>query len=318
MENDRITGPKVPSATKRPKGRTLAEFGELLPAETIVLNACAQGEQATIGSEPAERPTDQNVVRSDFIRFLALGGDECAPVHQHGVHILGAWIEGDLDLRACHVDAPLDLIKCKIVGKLILLDADLIILNLANSTVNGIDGDRVRCRGNINLGHGFHATAPVRLLDARIDGSFQCAGGRFENPDGVALMCDGAKFGGIFLSRCHARGKVSMMVIKNNGNFICEEGRFENLGGDAFVCERSHIAGSVFLRNRFHATGAVRLLGTNIQGNLECDNSVFENKDGKSLDCSGTTIHGNVFLRNGFLEVKEKPKEPQCNFLLRS
>ena len=75
------------SEVKRPKGRTLAEFEPLLPAEMKLLDACASGELALVGDKRPEKRTDENHIRPEFLRFLAFGDDERAPVHEHGVHV---------------------------------------------------------------------------------------------------------------------------------------------------------------------------------------------------------------------------------------
>lgn len=95
--------PPQPSDSRRPKGRTLAEFldkdGRLSIAEKKLLEACAIGEPAQIGQGVPGSRASENVVRSGFLRFLCLGGDESAPVHEHGVLVKGAWVEGEIDLH---------------------------------------------------------------------------------------------------------------------------------------------------------------------------------------------------------------------------
>jgi len=66
--------------------------------EQNLLEACYSGEPATISATRPAEATRQNIIRADFIRFLALGGDDQNPVHKHGVQMMGAWIEEQLDL----------------------------------------------------------------------------------------------------------------------------------------------------------------------------------------------------------------------------
>jgi hypothetical protein len=290
-------------APKRAKGRTFAEFEPLTPAETQVLQACARGERAKIQEERPHERTDHNTIRNDFVRFLCFGGDDHAPVHEHGVDIWGAWIEGDIDLRWSHVEVPLGLIRCTITGKLSLIDSEIVGLNLDSSAVNGIDADRLHCRGSIFLRNEFHSTGSVRFAGAQIGSYLDCTGGLFESVGNSVLVCDGAGFGGS-LRLCegfHARGEVSLSRTRISGNLICERGHFENFGKDALVCERSEISGSAFLRYGFHADGAVLIRGASITGNLECDEATIHNSGGSSLDVSGSKIGGNVFLRDGFV-----------------
>ena len=41
--------------------------------------------------------------------------------------------------------------------------------------------------GSVLLRNGFRAEGEVTLLNAVIDGSLECSGGRFSNPDGFAI-----------------------------------------------------------------------------------------------------------------------------------
>src|SRR5882757_5902619 len=122
-------------STRRPKGRTLAEFlkeGPLSEAEQKLLEACATGATASIADKRPDQGTEANCIRGDFVRFLALGGDDGAPVHEHGVRLNGAWIDGDVDLENCKLETELTLSSCTITGELVLRDASIFGLNLAD------------------------------------------------------------------------------------------------------------------------------------------------------------------------------------------
>lgn len=300
------------SRAKRPKGRTLAEFGPLLPAEKKLLDACASGKLASVDDKRPEKRTDENRVRPEFLRFLALGGDEHVPVHEQGVYIRGAWIDGHLDLEGCRIPTHLNLWSCNIASNLTLRDSDLLGLSLQNSKVPKIYGDGLHCRGDVFLHDGFHATGEVRLLGAHIGGSLFCTGGRFENTNGDALSCDQAEIGGsVFLDaetgkdKFHATGTVRLLGAHIGGDLNCSGGRFENANGRALTCDRAEIGGGVFLNTKaggekFHATGEVRLPGAHIGGNLNADGGQLENKNGMALHCRSAEIKGNLFLRYGF------------------
>lgn len=92
---------------KLPKGRTLLEFLPLQPGETELLQACEEGEVAELADKRPTERTAANAVRASFIRFLALGGDDKAPIHEHGVRLAGAWIEGALDLEGAFTPSGL-------------------------------------------------------------------------------------------------------------------------------------------------------------------------------------------------------------------
>jgi hypothetical protein len=76
----------------------------LYPAEERLLAKVREGEICEIDAARPEAASPDNKVRAEFVRFLALGGDGGAPVHEHRVQLQGAFIEGDLDLEGCEGD----------------------------------------------------------------------------------------------------------------------------------------------------------------------------------------------------------------------
>src|SRR3546814_2310360 len=76
---------------KRVFGRSLSDFGTLWPAEDALLECSRIGAPTVISETRPEAETKTNRVRAAFVRFLALGGDEQAPVHENGVELQGAW-----------------------------------------------------------------------------------------------------------------------------------------------------------------------------------------------------------------------------------
>jgi hypothetical protein len=92
---------------KRAFGRSLADFcieGATTPnglhsAEERLLECTRLGETCWIGDERPTEATPENTVRGSFLRFLLLGGDEDAPVHEKGAQLFGAFIDGDLDFE---------------------------------------------------------------------------------------------------------------------------------------------------------------------------------------------------------------------------
>src|SRR5712692_9237120 len=91
----------------RPRGRSLVDFGELGAAEKRLLDACAVGRIAQLAAKQPVAESVDNRVRAEFLRFLALGGDEGSVVHEKGVQLVGGWVLGDLDLEFCDVGIPL-------------------------------------------------------------------------------------------------------------------------------------------------------------------------------------------------------------------
>jgi sRNA-binding regulator protein Hfq len=310
-----------PTEPKRPKGRTLAEFldndGKLPPAEQELLEACASGGTATIADTRPDQGTKANSIRAAFVRFLALGGDRNAAVHEHGVRVKGAWIDGDLDLESCRITVELTISSCTIDGTLVCRDADLLALVLNGSVVAGISADRVRC-GVVALTDGFHAKGPVQLDGARIVGDIACDGGRFSGANSAALSCDGVEVGGhVFLRNgFQATGEVRLLGADIGLNLECTGGEFKGRDGVALLCREAKIGGSALLnkgepkageqdKEGFHANGEVQLDGARIDGTLYCNGGQFCAVDRAALNCDGAKVGGYVFLNNGFQATGE-------------
>jgi hypothetical protein len=249
------------------KGRTLAEFEkDLSPAEKTVLAAARDGEVAWLGDKRPETASDECRLRAGFVRFLALGGDETTPVHEKGVQIAGGWIDGDMDCEGAVLPHDLILWDCRLDGDLILRGATTRTLNLGGTRLKGIEADRLEATGGVYLRNGFHATSEVRLLGARIGANLECDGGRFENPEGVALHCDRIETkGGVFLRKgFYASGEVRLTGARIGGNLECNGGRFDNPEGVALYCDGATIAGALFLREGAHLDGRLDLSAAKI------------------------------------------------------
>lgn len=293
---------------KFPKGRTLAEFQPLQPAEVALLQACAEGQVAVVGKgRPAEK-TEANAVRASFIRFLALGGDDEVPVHEHGVQLMGTWIEGVFDLQGAvtpsnlllshsHFESAPELIDAKIDGS----------FNLFGSLIPGLRADRLQCKSSLVFSAGFSSTGEVRLTGAKIDGILNCNGAKLDVKDGDALSADGAVIkGNVCLSSgFSSTGQVRLLGAQIDGTLDCQGARLDGNGGYALSVDRAVIKGGVSLSDGFTSIGPVRLLGAQIDGGLDCQGAQLDGKGSCALSTDGAAIKGEVFLSNGFTSLGE-------------
>jgi len=313
---------KERTVKKQVKGRTLAEFTKEQPlskAEGQLLENCAKGNVTDIGIERPAESSSENSIRAGLIRLLALGSDkQNAPLHEHGVRVKGAWIEGDIDLENCEVPVELDLSSCIINGTLVLRDANLFFLGLAGSAVGKISADRLRCTGIVILDAGFHAKETVSLNGAHIGGSIYCNDGIFEGGKDGALLLSGAEINGsVFMGKeipkpgekekegFHATGLVNLYRARVGGNLNCQGGHFNGAGDTALYCERIDVGGSVDLSGGFLATGEVSFVGADIGFSLICDGGQFDGAGRAALSCDAAKVGGYAFLRNGFQATGE-------------
>jgi len=297
----------MPDTPNRPAGRTLAEFrdtdkyGPLYPAELALLNYAQQGEPCDLDEHHDPDVRNDPRVRASFIRFLALGGDEEAPVHEKGVWLFNAGIEGQLDLSQCKDVLPLKLDHCTLSADapIMLQDAHLNLLSLQGSTVpGGIDADRATVEGNVFLRNSTKVTGAVRFLGAKIHGNLSAERSILQNADGPTLICDGAWISGSLALNANATitGEVRLLGAKIYGNVSAIGSTVDNTGDDALSCDGAWIGGHLDLRVNANILGTVRLLGAKIYGNVSAIGSTVDNTGGDALICDGAWIGKNIEL----------------------
>jgi len=259
------------TAIRKPAGRSLADFQTLdqplKPAEQELLEACRLGIVADISKERPEAATDDNTVRAAFLRFLALGGDEQAPVHEHGVQLVGAWIDGVLDMeaarilsditiKACYFDKSPLFSRARIAGTLDLSDCDLL----------SFSGDFLVCDGDLLLCRCLSSFSEVRLLNARIGGNLQCDGAKFDGNGGVALLADHVVIkGSVFLDDgFSATGKVRLQNAQITGNLVCDGAKFDGKDDDALSADGMIVEGTFFFRNLAPSVNGVFLAASHV------------------------------------------------------
>lgn len=223
-----MSTPAAPNGPIRPTGRSLVEFVPLRPAEKELLAACRLGRSAEIGVDRPKQSNQDNSVRAELLRFLALGGDEQAPVHEHGVQVSGAWIEGKLDLEAAKVPSNLTLFRCYFEIAPVFRDTRIAgTLNLGGCKVPGLDGGRLTCKGSIFLRDGFVATEKVNLQAARIEGYLVCSHGSFSADDHALVVEAAVVQGSVVLNQQFtATGEVRLLGAQIGGDLDCSNATF--------------------------------------------------------------------------------------------
>jgi hypothetical protein len=250
-------------------------------------------------------PTDPTTrVRAAFLRFIALGGDESAPVHEKGVRLSRAFIDGELDLTACTEVRPIDLENCFFSKSVRCPGARLQKLKLSGCRLSEIDGVRCEVNGSAFFDRGFISLGSIRLIGAVISGTFDCDDSVFKS----AFEFSNGRVGGDVYLSSDFNARVSFGGTKIGGNFNCSKGKFFNRTDDgksrAISCQGVKIGGNVFLSSGFNAEGGVSFDGAEVGGDFNCSEATFSNRtaDGKSraLSCTDAKIVGNVFLSSRF------------------
>ena len=290
--------------TAKEKLRQLAtdRFGQdIRRAQLELFEAAANGRDADCTSFPAE----DRIIRGDRLAWLCKDPDASAQVTYVGISIIGAEIDGEVNLESAKISFPLLTGQCVFADKIILQNSHVFALYLLGTSIKDLQASGLVVEGSIFLRAGFKAQGEVDLGNAKIGEDLDCSGGEFVSQGGAdALNVNAAKIEGrVFLSNgFKAQGEVDLGGAKIGSNLECDGGEFVSQGGaDALNVSSAKIEGSVFLRHGFKAQGQVNLGGAKIGSNLECDGGEFVSQGGAdALNVSSAKIEGSVFLRHGF------------------
>lgn len=237
---------------KKPLGRSLSDFGNLSSAEKLILNNSYLGKVTKLGDGvPFPSPliqkemqvgplgayavrnsfvTKDKIIRAGFLKFLLLGGDELNVVNNRGVLLNGAYIEGILDLRGCHLSHGINLVKCFFSNFIYAHDLQVEgPMIFEGSFFNrGFSGDRLICKGSLFLRNGFHSNDEVRLLSAVIGSNFDCTDGSFRSKKDDSINAVRLRVSGnIFLRRGFlSKGRVNLSGASIKGSLECSGGSF--------------------------------------------------------------------------------------------
>ncbi|WP_235155749.1 membrane-associated oxidoreductase [Pseudomonas viridiflava] len=284
------------------QGRSLTDFKNLYAAEQTLLECCRLGTVAKIGLTKPDAATEANRVRARFLRFLALGGDESTPVHERGVRLEGAYVEGYLNLNSVSVPLPLALRNCVVENTIILTDANLAhSFAVLSSTIDGLDAGRVRIAGLMALKETV-SSSRINIDGAHVQGQINFSGAHFNGGESWALSAENLVCGGNFQinNEFEALGGVNLMAARIEGQLGCKNSRFIKAQRIAFQADRIHVKGSVFLGEGFFSGGGVRFHGAKVHGQFNCNGGHFDGQGGDALSLQAAVISGSLFLGNAF------------------
>jgi hypothetical protein len=223
------------------------------------------------------------------------------------VQLAGARITGTVDLGSAILSRSLLLTACYLTEPIVLKDADVLALGLADCQVNGIDATAMRCRGDVDLSGTFSAENEINLFGAHIGGVLNCDGATFRNPGGYALSAPLLTVDQSMFCRAGftAEGQVHLRGAHIGGSLNCGAATFRNPGGEALSADRLTVGQSMFCHEGFVAEGEVRIAGAHIGGQLDCSGGTFRNPGGCALDADGLTVGQAMVCSDGFIAEGE-------------
>lgn len=275
--------PDIQSSQRvRPFGRSFTDFcfdktgQDLHPAEQHMLACAARGEVCDLGEDRPAAMSQDRLIRAELLRFIILGGDEDHPLHENGVIIRGAYVQGSLNLSGTTINGPLALTQCTFSDDVVLKHCHLRTLSLIGCHLPALAATGLVTAGNILLRDGFCATGQVELVGSRIGGYLSCRDGRFLDPE-LSLDISGASIGancnldGGFL----ASGTVNLSGAQINGALSCC-GATLSCNDQALHAPRIKVANNVDLGEECRIGGQISLQGAVIGGDLTFTGGSFD------------------------------------------
>ena len=306
---------------------SLQEFEPLKPAERKLLDAALAGKRCSFGGARPVSATEESEIRADFLRFLALGGEVHAAVHESGIHIQGAFVSGTVNLDGAPRVRPLWIEDCTMSGEFRFCDAETKVVSLEGTSVPEIRGEGVMVDGSFILRRTVIGGS-LQLFGAEIPGTLSCTdctiGGKLWRSQRLAAGLETVTIGGNLELRgdFRANGLILLDNAEIGGTFDCTGGQFfagfdetrrvdtsrwEPTMHRSMKCHRLNLKGSLYLRD-CGCDGEVSFSGAQIGGDMDCRNGQFQsagNGDSTALRFTRIEVGGNVYLSDGF-EAKGK------------
>ncbi len=276
---------------------SLAEFGDLGPAEATLLDGLSNGafDRVGAGGLPVEGDAAR-LVRADLIRFLLLRGEGAPYLHQKGIRLGGAWITGVLDLEGCRVPHDIGLLDCRFDATPVLRSAVIDTLSLDGSHLPGFAADRLEARGDL-LFRSATVSGPISLRGARIGGDLVFDGATLDYPGDRALGAERISVrGGVMLRGATVRGSVAFPGARIGGDLDLIGAVLERPGGDALEADSISVEGDITLRLA-SVTGAISLVSARIGGDVDLSAASLSNPGAMAFNLNRATSNGAFFLR---------------------
>ncbi|WIE48321.1 hypothetical protein [Pseudomonas sp. GM17] len=280
------------------QGRLLEHFLPLREAEEKLLARCTLGQLTRLDKNTPIEATKQNSIRAKFLRFLILGGDHNVKIHESGILLSGACIEGVLNLKSATIASNLKLRNCRFAEKILLANARVRgLIDLSHSALRGFSATLLSIDGILCFDK-VVSSETINLRDSRIGGSLLCRGSQLNGPDGIAFTADRAIIEGSVRLQddFQAIGEVRFCGATLNNQLIIQNSYFRCMDRITLNITDSTTRGGVFLSPGFKSEGTVRLTNARIAGTLSLTGASLQGKKGASLSARNLQVEQELRL----------------------
>lgn len=268
---------------------SLGAFAPLRPAEQMLLRAYVDGGIARVGLRRPLVPSAELTIRGDFVAHLARAA--ASRFTPRPVQLVGAWIEGRIDLRQAAVPDGLWFYRC-VFDATPRLDGARVGGSVAfpGCLLPGLRAEDCIVAGELALNSGCTVRTELRLQRATIGSDLNLeraqlrSADRSDTPIRRRVSADGARIDGdaVLAGGFESDGDVRLVGVRIAGDLRAGRARVsgdvddDGQRGDALNLDGARIAGNVALDDGFAATGVVRLKGSRIAGDLDCSGAAFD------------------------------------------
>ncbi len=236
------------------------KFGALTAAERMMLRGAPYRDIQWVGPDsnpdnPANDPAHgdkwgpERTIRATVIEWLLVEPLVVRFVHPSGIGVVGARIDGKLDLSYLSVRKPLTLLRCYLPDGVDISNAHLDSIHLRKSTVGPIDGDMSTVAGDVTLSYGNFRTAS--FFRAQIGGDLDCTGSSFSASGQTTVSATEASIGGdaLFNDGFTTDGIVDFRLAKIGRSLGFNDAHFIGSGDNGLNAERATINGPLYWVN---------------------------------------------------------------------
>ena len=250
-------------------------------------------------------------------------------MHARGVHLRGARIAGQLDLKAAKLLCPLQLEDCYFDDACLVNDdvclvnvdhAEVSLLALIRCRLAGLSGDSLKATKGLDL-TGSILTQALTLPNADITGRLCCTGaelrGAVGDPrspavgKGYALDADSMKVrgdvcldgsftavGGVWLNRADIDGQLDCTGATLTAAWRGKADDYPSCGDCAMYADGLKVGDNVILSRCTANDGGIRLSTATISGELICKGTQLHGRDhrGNALRANQLKTSGNVSI----------------------
>jgi hypothetical protein len=267
---------------------TIAEEGLMRAAKigegVSVADLSNHADPATGAEWPKER-----TIRADRLLWLCTDPVASTLVNYRGIHIVGARIEGTLNLRMAKVPFAVSLEKCSVIGNLLLEQSELRLLKLDGTHLDSLWADEAKMAGTLFLRKGFKARGELRLLGAAVGGDLD--GSQMEV---TSLIAERATFkGSVYFKEAKFHGIVDFANAEIGGDLNFRGATV--FPGGSINANQAKIDGTVYFIGA-SLNGEVAFTRAKVANDFNCAGARFSNVDETALNLLGGDFRGNVLL----------------------